>query len=60
MTIKNKYEIGEEVILKTDQEGLKRIITGINIKPGNSLIYEVQLSEFTSFHYEFELESYQL
>jgi hypothetical protein len=60
MTIKNKYEIGEEVILKTDQEGLKRIITGINIKPGNSLIYEVQLAEFTSFHYEFELTEYTL
>jgi len=59
MTIKNKYEIGDEVLLKTDPEGMKRLITGINIKPG-SLIYEVQLAELTSFHYEFELSEYEL
>lgn len=60
MTINNKFNIEDEVVLKTDLDGLKRLITGINIKPGNQLIYEVQIENLTSFHYEFELENYQL
>ena len=58
-TINNEYEIGDEVVLKTDPEGMKRLITGINVKPG-SLVYEVQLAELTSFHYEFELSEFEL
>lgn len=60
MTIKNKFDIEDEVILKTDPEGLKRLVTGINIKPGNNLVYEVQLETYTSFHYEFELDNFEL
>jgi hypothetical protein len=59
MTINNKYDFEDEVVLKTDPEGMKRLITGINIKP-TGLIYEVQLAELTSFHYEFELSEYEL
>lgn len=60
MTINNEFNIEDEVVLKTDPEGLKRLVTGINIKPGNNLVYEVQLETYTSFHYEFELENFEL
>lgn len=60
MTINNKFNIEDEVVLKTDLDGLKRLVIGISIRPGNQLVYEVQIETFSSWHYEFELENYEL
>lgn len=60
MTINNKFDIEDEVVLKTDPEGLKRLIVGITIRPGNQLLYEVQIETYNSWHYEFELELCEL
>lgn len=55
MTIKNKFNIEDEVYLKTDADQSKRIVTGITIKPGLLLVYELSCGEETTSHYEFEI-----
>lgn len=54
MFIENKYNLGDCVYLKTDTEQQMRMVTGINITPGN-LLYELSVGDKTSRHYEFEL-----
>lgn len=54
MLIESKYEIGQEVYLKTDTEQRKRIITGICIRPG-SVQYDLTCGNSGSWHYEFEI-----
>lgn len=60
MVINNKFNIEDEVVLKTDTEGIKRLVTGISIRPGNQLIYELQVDVYNSWHYEFEIEHFEL
>lgn len=54
MVIDNKFEIGQMVYLKTEEEQLPRIITCIIVDMG-SVMYELINCTTTSCHYEFEL-----
>ena len=54
MIIDNKYNVGDEVYLKTDTEQQKRIVTTIHVKP-KDLAYELSLGEMYSYHYDFEI-----
>jgi len=55
MVIDNKFEIGQFVYLTTDREQLKRVITGINIKPNGGMLYQLQSGTVETYHYELEL-----
>lgn len=55
MVIDNKYEIGEIVYLKTDQEQMRRIVVGLKIMPDNILGYGLACGVDVSYHYDFEL-----
>ncbi len=55
MTIKNKFDLEDEVYLKTDPEQLMRMVTGIYVKPGNVIVYELSHIGSTSDHYDFEI-----
>ncbi len=54
MMIDNEYEVGDIVYLKTDEEQLQRIVSGIDIRPG-VLIYRVSCGIVDSSHYDFEM-----
>lgn len=54
MTIKNKFEIGQEVWLKTDPDQYTRIVTEIRITPG-ALMYSLSCSDECSIHFDFEI-----
>lgn len=54
MLIDNSYNIGEEVYLKTDEEQLVRIITGIQVRD-SGLLYALSLSTVETWHYDFEI-----
>lgn len=49
------YVQGDVVFLITDPEQLKRIITGILLKPGKLVMYELSCCEDISYHYSFEI-----
>lgn len=52
--IDNKFEIGEEVYLKTDREQLSRIIYCFKVFK-NEIMYEVANGTTVSAHYDFEI-----
>lgn len=54
MVIDNKYSIGQEVYLTTDEEQKRRVVTAITVRPGG-MIYELSCGTTTSSHYDFEL-----
>ena len=56
MTIKNKFNIGDIVYLKTDIEQHPRMVIGINVRP-TAIIYVVTFGTIGSDHYEMELSS---
>jgi hypothetical protein len=55
MVIENEFNIGDTVYLKTDKDQAKRIVTGINIRPGGTLIYVLTFETRESDHYDFEI-----
>ncbi len=56
MKINTKFDIEQMVILKTDPNKDKRIITNITINPNGVPRYSLSLGEKDSCHYEFEIE----
>lgn len=52
--MKLKFEIGEIVYLKTDNEQLERFVTGVNIRVG-SISYALTNGTNESWHYDFEI-----
>ncbi len=56
MIVDNKFEIGNIVYLKTDNDQLPRIVTSIHLKP-NLLVYELSSGGNSSWHYEFEISN---
>lgn len=54
MVLDNKYELRQEVYLRTDMDQLKRIVTAITIRH-TGLLYELSCGERNSSHYEFEI-----
>lgn len=56
--IEAKYKIGKVVFLSTDEDQKKRLIVGINVRPGN-IIYLLTCGERTTEHYEMEITEQQ-
>jgi hypothetical protein len=57
MKINNQFTIKDLVVLKTDPDRLLRMVTGIVVRP-SGLIYEVNLGDMTTPHFDFEMELY--
>lgn len=55
ITIYNEYEIGDSVYLRTDPDQFECLITGITIKAGGTLTYEIACGSTVTWHYGFEL-----
>lgn len=55
MRIENEYNIEDVVFLKTDPDQLERIVTGITVRPGNTILYEVACETEETSHYGFEI-----
>lgn len=54
MNINNKFEIGQIVYLKTDDEQFSRIVTGFTVRE-QSLLYGLSQGTNETFHYDFEI-----
>jgi hypothetical protein len=55
MVIDNKYELSEEVYLKTDLDQQVRIVTAIHVHPSGQIIYVLACGTMASEHYDFEI-----
>jgi hypothetical protein len=55
MVIDNKFNIGQEVYLKTDADQRLRMVTAIIIRPGNSYSYELTWGTDSRWHYDIEI-----
>jgi len=56
MLIDNKFNLGEIVFLKTDEEQHERIITGITISH-KGISYELCQGTSSCWHYDFEISA---
>jgi len=54
MLIDTKFKLGDTVYLQTDIEQQKRLVTGINIRPGG-LVYLLNCGVTESYHYDLEI-----
>lgn len=54
MIIENKFNIGDLVYLKTDNDQSQRMIVSISVRR-KDLVYEVSFGSVSSWHYEFEI-----
>lgn len=54
MVIDNKFDLGQSVYLKTDEEQLIRLVTGIQITT-EGIIYRLINSTTETWHYDFEI-----
>ena len=54
MVIDNRFEISQEVYLKTDIDQKKRIITGLIITK-NDIRYELASGVESTWHYDYEV-----
>lgn len=52
---KYKYKLRQIVYLITDSEQSERLITGITIRPGTSVSYELSMGIDVSWHFAFEI-----
>lgn len=57
IVINNKFDIGDVVYLKTDQDQLPRVVTCIKVFKHGELNYELAQGTLVSLHYEFELQN---
>ena len=54
MVIDNKYDLDQEVFLKTDIDQYSRLVTSINMRKGR-ITYELSCGVSTSWHDDFEI-----
>ena len=54
MIVDNKYNIGDIVFLKTDNDQAERLVTAIQVNP-NGLIYRLVKDTTETWHYDFEI-----
>lgn len=54
MIVDNKFEIGQIVYLKTDEDQLQRIITSIQVNKYD-IIYTLTCGVTSSGHYDYEI-----
>jgi hypothetical protein len=59
MVIDNKYSIGQEVYLTTDEDQKKRVITAMTVR-ATGVIYELSCGTQSSSHYDFEMSCTEL
>jgi hypothetical protein len=52
---KLEFQIEQIVYLNTDKEQLPRIITGISLRPFNSVTYGLTANTTETWHYDFEI-----
>lgn len=55
MVIDNKFNFGDIVYLKTDDEQQERIVTGMMLRYTGVVIYELSCGATSSNHYDFEI-----
>jgi len=55
MVIDAKHKIGSVVYLLTDEEQCMRVVTGICIRSGGFISYELSLGDLTTWHVECEI-----
>ena len=55
MVIKNKFNLGDIVRLKTDPDALPRMITSVQVNVYGNISYGLSLAGTTSSHYEIEI-----
>ena len=55
MVIDNKFEIGDRVYLKTDNDQKERFVTRIMVAGNNGLLYELYSGSAGCWHYDFEI-----
>ena len=55
MVIDNKFGLGEGVYLRTDPDQYLRIVTGITVRNGGYVSYELSFGVETSWHIESEI-----
>jgi len=57
LIIENKFDLGELVYLKTDEDQKQRMVTRITIGLDGSIIYYLTLGTLISEHYEKEISA---
>ena len=57
MYIDEKHKIGSVVYLLTDEDQLKRVVTGIVVRSGNYIEYELSCGIERSYHVETEIST---
>lgn len=56
ITLEVAFAIKQVVYLKTDPEQLPRSVIGYNVRPNNSIVYELQCgAQNVTNHYDFEI-----
>lgn len=56
MFIENKFRLEQTAYLKTDKDQLPRLVTGIRLRPGDTILYDLSSGATESVHYEFEVD----
>ena len=51
-----EFHIGQTVYLKTDEDQLARMVTGIFLRPNNSVSYCLTLGTNETYHYGIEID----
>lgn len=57
MIIENKFDIGQEVYLVTDENQNKKLVTGLRVCPKGAIIYYLSQNAVISEHYDFEISN---
>lgn len=57
ITVEVLFELGQTVYLKTDDEQLERIVTGIFLRPNGCVIYYLSSGTNETPHYDIEIDS---
>lgn len=55
INIKNQYDFGDIVYLRTDPDQLPRVIVAIEVYKDGEIQYMVKQRSTTSYHYPYEL-----
>jgi hypothetical protein len=55
MIIENKYNIGQLVYVRTDEENKPRLITAVLLRGNGGLVYEASGDGSSRWYYDFEL-----
>ncbi len=54
---KIEFNLGQKVYIKTDEEQLQRMVTGLHLRPDHSIIYNISHETRETDHYGIELSA---